>query len=57
MIVVGLAMLLSPGICVLFVASSNPEAFRRDPAGLIKLLAIAAVGVALLWAAFRRPSR
>jgi hypothetical protein len=54
MILIG-AVLLLPGICALTFVSSGMLA---DPTGLLILLvclAIAAGGVALIWAALRRP--
>jgi hypothetical protein len=54
LILAGIVMLL-PGICVLFVASSNPEAIFRDLPSAVKFSAVSVGGVALIWWAIRRP--
>jgi hypothetical protein len=56
MIVIGIVLLL-PGVCVVGLAVDNPKLVWRDPIGLLTCMASVAVGVALLWAAFRGPSR
>jgi len=54
-IVLGLVLLL-PGVCALAFVSSDPKGMLTDSTGLtlvIVCMAVAATGVALIWAAAR----
>jgi hypothetical protein len=59
MIVVGVVLLL-PGVCVLMFVGSDPKGMLTDSVGwifIVVCMASTAGGVALIWAAVRRPSR
>lgn len=56
-IVIGVLLLL-PGLCALFITGIDPKFLLHDPTALaliVVCLTIGAGGVALIWAAVRRP--
>ena len=59
LVLIGLLLLL-PGICVLVFFTSDPKGMLTDSLGLTLLVAclgISAGGIAMIWAAVRRPRR
>ncbi len=57
MILVGIVLLL-PGLCAVLMIGNGPRQVLSDPATLVACLAfllISGCGIALIWAAVRRP--